>query len=79
MVRTKGPMPDPHIRAAFYLSPTLDQWWRWEDSGQVLAWRDGSTIAFAAEVETVMGQVARGFKANRHQSRRRFGYEAFRR
>lgn len=58
MVRTKGPMPDPHIRAAFYLSPTLDQWWRWEDSAQVLAWRDGSTIAFAAEVETVMERLA---------------------
>jgi len=52
--------PDPHIRAAFYLSPTLDAWWRWADDGRTLAWADGRTIAFLPEVEAVLGRLAPG-------------------
>src|SRR5918997_2847216 len=53
-------MPDPHIRAAFYLSPTLDALWRWSDSAEVLPWPDGTTIAFRGEVEAVLGRLAPG-------------------
>src|SRR5918997_4843385 len=53
-------MPDPHIRAAFYLSPTLDALWRWSDSAEVLTWPDDATIAFRAEVEAVLGRLAPG-------------------
>lgn len=51
-------MADPHIRAAFYLSPTVDQWWRWEDGAQTLVWEDGRTIAFTPEVEPVVQRLA---------------------
>ena len=37
---------DPHIRAAFYLSPTLDALWRWSIDGETLVWADDRTIAF---------------------------------
>src|SRR5687767_2831095 len=53
-------MSDPHIKAAFYLSPTLDEWWRWNDDAQVLTWWDGATIAFAPEVETVLIRLEPG-------------------
>lgn len=52
-------MADPHIRAAFYLSPTLDALWRWSDDAQVLSWAEGEkTIAFRAEVEAVLTRLA---------------------
>jgi hypothetical protein len=52
--------PDPHIRAAFYLSPTLDALWRWSVDGETLVWADDRTIAFRAEVETVLRRLAPG-------------------
>jgi hypothetical protein len=51
-------MSDHQIKAAFYLSPTLDSWWRWSDDGQVLTLSDGSTIAFLPEVEEVLNRLA---------------------
>ena len=51
-------MADPHIRAAFYLSPTLDALWRWGGDGEVLTWPDDTTIAFRPEVEAVLRRVA---------------------
>ena len=53
-------MADPHIRAAFYLSPTIDALWRWTADGQVLTWPDDTTIAFRAEVEAVLKRLAPG-------------------
>jgi len=53
-------MADAFISAAFYLSPALDQWWRWEDNAQVLAWDDGRTIAFMPEVAAVIKRLAPG-------------------
>ena len=47
-------MPDPHIRAAFYPSPTLDALGRWDAEGEALVWADERTIAFRAEAETVL-------------------------
>ena len=49
---------DPHIRAAFYLSPTLDSGWRWSGDGEVLTWSSGKTIAFRQEVEAVLRRLA---------------------
>lgn len=51
-------MADPHIRAAFYLSPTLDSGWRWSGDGEVLTWSSGKTIAFRQEVEAVLRRLA---------------------
>ncbi len=53
-------MSDPHIRAAFYLSPTLDAFWRWSRDGEVLTWADDSTIAFRPEIEAVLRRLAPG-------------------
>ncbi|MDB5357373.1 MAG: hypothetical protein JWN24_3826 [Phycisphaerales bacterium] len=53
-------MPDPHIRAAFYLSPTADAVWRWSDDGKTLIWADNTTIAFWPEVEAVLKHLAPG-------------------
>jgi hypothetical protein len=52
--------PDPHIRAAFYLSPTLDALWRWSVDGETLVWADDRTIAFRAEVDAVLRRLAPG-------------------
>ncbi|HWE97185.1 MAG TPA: hypothetical protein VG269_24710 [Tepidisphaeraceae bacterium] len=57
-------MPDPHIKAAFYLSPTADAVWRWSDDGKTLVWPDNTTIAFWPEVEAVLKHLApRGLPA----------------
>lgn len=53
-------MPDPQIRASFYLSPTIDHWWRWGEDAQVLTWADDRTIAFAPEVRAVLARLAPG-------------------
>ncbi len=53
-------MTDPHINAAFYLSPTLDSFWRWSEDAQVLASMDNTTIAFHAEVAAVVKHLAPG-------------------
>jgi hypothetical protein len=53
-------MSDPHIRAAFYLSPTLDALWRWSADGETLVWADDRTIAFRPEVEAVLRRFAPG-------------------
>ena len=45
-------------RAIDYLLPYQDSFWRWRDGGEVLAWVDGPTIAFRAEVLTVMRRLA---------------------
>ena len=36
-----------------YLAPLASAPWRWDDGGEVIAWIDGQTIAFRAEVEAV--------------------------
>ncbi|MBI4615946.1 MAG: hypothetical protein HY720_20180 [Planctomycetes bacterium] len=43
-----------------YLSPPTRTFWRWEGNGQVLAWVDGTTIAFREEVERVLARLAPG-------------------
>jgi hypothetical protein len=51
-------MTDPQHRATSYLSPTIDSFWRWSGDGEVLTWSDGRTIAFAREVEVVLGRLS---------------------
>lgn len=50
------------LHARRYLAPSLDSFWVWNDGGHVLAWRNGLTIAFRAEVvEVLRPLVTRGF------------------
>jgi hypothetical protein len=46
------------ILLSTYLAPGPDTFWKWTDGGEVLAWADGSTIAFRGEVEQVLARLA---------------------
>ncbi|MFT7639712.1 MAG: hypothetical protein ACI9G1_001450, partial [Pirellulaceae bacterium] len=41
----------------YYASPPRS-FWQWQDDGETIAWRDGSTIAFRAEVHAVLRSLA---------------------
>ena len=41
-----------------YVRPNSRSPWRWEDGGTVLAWHDGSTVAFREEVVEVLATLA---------------------
>ncbi|MGE3779792.1 MAG: hypothetical protein AB7F89_21575, partial [Pirellulaceae bacterium] len=41
-----------------YLAAPTNSFWRWEDGGQVVCWRDGTTIAFRTELLGVMHRLA---------------------
>ncbi|MBI3863396.1 MAG: hypothetical protein HY290_16015 [Planctomycetia bacterium] len=41
-----------------YLAPHAGTFWEWQDGGQVVAWRDGGSIAFRAEIERVLDRLA---------------------
>ncbi len=41
-----------------YLAPFASSPWRWDDGGKVIAWLDGQTIAFRAELEGVLARLA---------------------
>ena len=51
-------MTEDNRGAERYLTPLADSFWQWRDEGEVLAWRDGTTIAFRAEVAAVLGTLA---------------------
>jgi hypothetical protein len=53
-------MSDPQIKAAFYLSPSIDSHWRWSDDGETLTWPDDATIAFGPEVRAVLERLSGG-------------------
>src|SRR5262245_42289817 len=42
----------------FYLMPATGTFWRWEDTGQVVCWNDGTTIAFHSELLGAMQRLA---------------------
>jgi len=42
-----------------YLAPPVSAPWRWDDGGEVIAWLDGQTIAFRAEMAEVLTRLAR--------------------
>jgi hypothetical protein len=37
-----------------YLMPAPDTFWEWRDEGEVIAWKDGKTIAFRHELRTIL-------------------------
>ncbi|HXJ71365.1 MAG TPA: hypothetical protein VNM37_00885, partial [Candidatus Dormibacteraeota bacterium] len=41
-------------QAIQYLRAPSSQLWRWTDGGTVVAWRDGTTIAFREELITIL-------------------------
>jgi len=41
-----------------YLAPFPSSFWRWEDEAEVVAWIDGQTIAFRAELAGVLARLA---------------------
>ena len=42
----------------YYFSPDENAFWRWQDDGNVVAWTDGSTIAFRAELLAVYRRLS---------------------
>lgn len=40
-----------------FFAPPEGAPWRWEDRGEVLAWRDGTTLAFADELELIFRRL----------------------
>jgi hypothetical protein len=46
------------MTARRYLAPHAGTFWEWRDGGEVIAWRNGGTIAFRAEVERVLDRLA---------------------
>lgn len=41
-----------------YLLPCSDGFWEWRDGGEVIAWRNGQTIAFRGELVAVLRRLA---------------------
>ena len=37
-----------------YLTPATDACWRWDDTGESVVWRDGTTIAFWSEIAVIL-------------------------
>jgi MoxR-vWA-beta-propeller ternary system domain bpX1/MoxR-vWA-beta-propeller ternary system domain bpX0 len=52
-------MSEVQRAARNYLTPPPSTFWRWRESGQVITWVDGRTIAFRAELEQVLRRLAR--------------------
>src|SRR5262245_9373952 len=50
-------MTDPNLLALAYFASGPDIPWAW-DGGDVLAWKDGDTIAFRPEVEAILRRLA---------------------
>lgn len=46
------------VDARKYLVPTHETFWQWKENGEVIAWLDGTTIAFRAEVAGVLRRLA---------------------
>lgn len=44
--------------ALHYLRVPRDAPWKWEEGGRVLAWKDGTTIAFREEIEVIVSRVS---------------------
>jgi hypothetical protein len=44
--------------ARAYLQPPANACWRWADNGEVMAWHDGSTVAFRQEIVAVLERLA---------------------
>lgn len=51
-------MPTDRQRALDYLRTPRDAPWRWEENGRVLAWTDGTTIAFREEILMILEHSA---------------------
>ncbi|TCO90206.1 hypothetical protein EV701_111132 [Chthoniobacter flavus] len=47
-------MDDPHKSAIIYLASSRQSAWHWTDDGDVLAWKDGTTIAFRQEIIQIL-------------------------
>lgn len=45
-------------RARDYLVPPLFSFWKWSQDGQVLCWRDGTTIAFRQELDAIIERLS---------------------
>lgn len=45
------------IRVEDYLRPPCNTFWQWQDSGEVIAWADGRTIAFRRELALVVKRL----------------------
>ena len=41
-----------------YLAPAAHSFWKWDDAGEVIAWADGTTIAFRGELVQVLERLA---------------------
>lgn len=41
-----------------YLLPSPGTFWEWRDDGEVIAWKDGKTIAFREELRSILGWLA---------------------
>ena len=51
-------MSDPQAEVIRYLGVRREVAWRWTDDGEVVAWRDGTTIAFRGEIVFVLEWLA---------------------
>lgn len=52
-------MPRYRLNAIRYLAAPEQAFWRWSDDGGLVEWRDGTTIAFRAEIADVLRPFAR--------------------
>ena len=50
-------MLDPLFTALEYLRPAPLSFWQWQDAGQVIAWTDGTTLAFLPGIAAVFPQL----------------------
>ncbi len=49
---------DTPTLAREYLAPPAFSFWQWDDAGEVVVWKDGTTIAFRAELVEVLTRLA---------------------
>jgi hypothetical protein len=55
-------MLEDFVHARIYVAPTTDSFWKWDEIGHAISWKDGETIAFRTEVAAVLRRlVAHGF------------------
>ncbi len=45
-------------QTADYFLPASDAWWQWQEQGEVITWRDGSTITFRDELDAILEHLA---------------------
>jgi hypothetical protein len=50
-------MPTHELDPRDYLAAPAHSFWRWEEHGDVIAWADGTTIAFRAELAVVLSRL----------------------